>query len=390
MKFLGRPKIRTSAVSVLAAATCIIGAASPASAIPVFAHRYGLSCQVCHTVVPHLTPFGQQFLANGYRMRGLEPKPAFPVAVRVESSYASAGAADPDEAQGGPLPKAIVDEVEMFIGGASGKRGSYWVENYLIDGGQAGHVREAWYADRVTPDDARMPMVVRAGQFTLPLPLDPETFRETTQPYAIWNQTAGANPFNFFDAKPGVQMEVGDPARSISGSVSIIQGREPASGLQPHGLDRMLTAQRDFGNWSLTAYRYDGSRQFSGLGYGGTAQVSGINDTFWRDGYGVGWSRNGTDINAVYQNGNDTSADLYGDALISSGGFVQVRQTLNPRTFAIARWDATQDSTFARSITGGFGYRPTHNTRVTLFETAQRDYLGNLLHIISSSFLFAY
>ncbi len=37
----------------------------PAEAIPVFAHRYGLQCQACHTVVPHLTPFGETFLANG-------------------------------------------------------------------------------------------------------------------------------------------------------------------------------------------------------------------------------------------------------------------------------------------------------------------------------------
>jgi hypothetical protein len=81
-----------------------------ASAIPVFAHRYGLSCQACHTTVPHLTAFGEIFLANGYRIRGLKPKLVFPAAVRVEINYASAGAADPDAIKG-PLPKTIVNEV---------------------------------------------------------------------------------------------------------------------------------------------------------------------------------------------------------------------------------------------------------------------------------------
>jgi hypothetical protein len=50
----------------------------PASAIPVVAHRYGFSCQACHTTVPHLTSFGELFLANGYRLRGLKPKSVFP------------------------------------------------------------------------------------------------------------------------------------------------------------------------------------------------------------------------------------------------------------------------------------------------------------------------
>ncbi|HEV2878622.1 MAG TPA: hypothetical protein VGW96_03480, partial [Candidatus Eremiobacteraceae bacterium] len=47
---------------------------SEAQAIPVFAHRYGLSCQVCHTTVPHLTTFGEEFGRAGFRL-----PPSFPV-----------------------------------------------------------------------------------------------------------------------------------------------------------------------------------------------------------------------------------------------------------------------------------------------------------------------
>ena len=77
-------------------------------------------------------------------------------------------------------------------------------------------------------------------------------------------------------------------------------------------------------------------------------------------------------------------------ALVTSGGFFQVRQTLGNRAFAIARWDATNGPTFARTITGGLGYRLTPNSRLTVFETGQRDFQGNLLHIVSTSLLFAY
>jgi hypothetical protein len=360
-----------------------------AQAIPVFAHRYGLTCQACHTEVPHLTPFGETFLANGYRLPGIKPKPAFPVALRVEVNYASAGAVDPDAVKG-PLPKTIVNEIELLTGGSVGSRGSYWFEPYIVDGGFPGVVRDAWYAQRLTPDGAPVPFLVRLGQFTLPLPLDPETFRETTQPYAIWGQTAGLNPFTFFDTKIGAELEIGNPAREIAGTISFLKGADTQSGLPRLGTDTMATLERDLGDFRLTAYRYDGSRPLAGYGFNNTQFFTGIGDRFWRNGFGAGWTHARTEVNTVYQIGNDSAADVYHDALVTSGGFLQVRQTLGDRAFAIARWDAINGPTFVRTVTAGVGYRLTPNSRLTLFETAQRDFNGNLLHIISSSLLFAY
>jgi hypothetical protein len=360
-----------------------------ADAIPVFAHRYNLTCQACHTVVPHLTNFGETFLANGYRIPGVKPKDAFPIAVRVETNYASAGAADPDDVKG-PLPKTIVNEVEFLIGGSAGPRASYWVEPYAIDGGFHGNVRDAWVADRLTPDGARIPIVVRGGQFTLPLPLDPETFRETTQPYAIWSLNAGNNPFTFFAPKIGGQFEIGNPSRGLGATLSVLKGADEQSGLNSQGVDTMATLERDFGNFRITAYRYDGTRSLAGLAYNNSQYISNIGDRFWRNGFGLGWKYKRTEIDGIYQIGNDNSADLYHDALVTSGGFFQVRQSLGKRAFAIARWDATNGPTFARTITGGAGYGLTRNSRLTVFETGQRDFQGNLLHIFSSSLLFAY
>ena len=41
-------------------------------ALPPFAHRYGLSCSACHTMIPRLNPFGYQFLRNGFRIAGMK------------------------------------------------------------------------------------------------------------------------------------------------------------------------------------------------------------------------------------------------------------------------------------------------------------------------------
>jgi hypothetical protein len=362
---------------------------APASAIPVFAHRFGLTCQVCHTEVPHLTPFGERFLANGYRIPGAREKGVFPVAIRVETDYASGGAVDPDETHG-PLPKTIVNEVEVLTGGNIGNRVSYWGEQYFVDGGFPGNSRDVWMADRLTPDAARIPVLVRGGQFTLPLPIDPETFRETVQPYAIYGQTAGINPFNFFDVKIGAEVEVGNPSRQIGFVGAVLQGHDTQSGLPAYGLDTMFVAQRNWGDWTLTAYRYDGSRPLAGYGYNSTQFFTGIPDRFWRNGYAIGYVHGGTEVDGSYQNGNDSSADVYGDALVTSGGFVQVRRTIGKRTFAIARWDTTTGPTVAQTWTYGVGVGPTRNTRLTVFQTIERDFLGNLQHVIQSSFLIAY
>ncbi len=66
-----------------------------------------------------------------------------------------------------------------------------------------------------------------------------------------------------------------------------------------------------------------------------------------------------------------------------------MRQALGARSFAIARWDATKDTAFARTVTAGLGYRFSRNTRLTVFDTGQRDYTGRLLHVVSSKYLFA-
>src|SRR4051794_5085706 len=101
----------------------LLGWPRPAGAIPVFAHRFDLTCQACHTVVPNLTPFGEEFRANGYRIGTLKPRPVFPIAIKLQGEYSSAPA-DP----AAPLPKFILDEIELLSAGAIGARGAYFVE----------------------------------------------------------------------------------------------------------------------------------------------------------------------------------------------------------------------------------------------------------------------
>ena len=49
-------------------------------AIPAFARKYQISCQVCHSPVARLKPFGDTFASNGYRLTQYEsPRYYIPV-----------------------------------------------------------------------------------------------------------------------------------------------------------------------------------------------------------------------------------------------------------------------------------------------------------------------
>jgi hypothetical protein len=348
-----------------------------AEAIPVFAHRYGLTCQTCHSVVPRLNSYGQAFLERGYRLPGLPQKGTFPVSLRTEFAYSSQSGGDEG---GGPLPKVIVDEVELLSGASLSPRFSYWAEQYIVDGGFPGQTRDAYLQYWATDPAKHVPILIRGGQFTLPLPLDPETFRETTDHYAIWDQTAGFNPFNFFAPKMGAEAIIGNQSAGTSASIALLQGHEPQSGIPSHGLDRMLYVQHAMGDWTFSAYRYEGTRV-----------IDDTWDHFWRQGYGLIFQRKKVEVDGVYQIGNDSSADIFGDSLISSGGFVQFRYGFSNRFFGIARWDATYGAQFLRAWTGGFGYGVTKNSRLTVFDSIQfNEDLGRYIHVPSASLLIAF
>ena len=337
---------------------CVAAAVRPAAAIPVFAHQYGVTCRKCHTVIPHLTEFGAAFLAAGDRIPGVFPGPAFPLAAKVNLVASSAYQGSGPDGQG--LPKAIVDEIELFAAGALGARGSFLVEKYAVDGGLPGRFRELWVADRVTPWSARVPVDLQAGSFTLPLPVDPETFRETYADYAIDVQTVGTNPFYFKAPMAGVRASAGNPLRGFNVQIVAAPGHDPGSGLATIGTDTMAYVQDAMGPVTASFYHYAGIRPAPGA----------LVDNFQRTGYGLTYNQWGRwTSEAVLQTGWDSAcrAPLPGGCA-SSGGFEQLRYAFGPRFFALGRYEGTYDplAGLARDGVVLLGYGPAENARITI------------------------
>ncbi|MBV8332575.1 MAG: hypothetical protein JO192_07575 [Candidatus Eremiobacteraeota bacterium] len=334
-----------------------LGIPRPAAAVPIFAHQYGVSCRKCHTVIPHLNAFGAAFLANGDRIPGVAPGPAFPIAMKTNLVVSSADQGPGPNGQG--LPKAIVDEIELFTAGAIGPRASYLVEQYLVDGGEPGYLRDAWVTDRVNPWTARVPVQVQAGSFTLPLPVDPETFRETYQDYTPYVQTVGANPFDFKEPKTGGRIAAGDTSRGLSVQLFAGPGYDQRSSLATIGTDVMENVTDSLGPVALAFYHYQGQRP-----------IGGSVDAFTRTGYSVvynGYARWSSET--VLQTGWDSHCTTRPDeGCASSGGFTQLRYAFDRRLFAEGRYEGTYDpiAGLARDGVLLVGYAPIESARATV------------------------
>jgi len=343
--------------------------------IALFAHQYGVTCEKCHTVVPHLNDFGAHFLASGDRIPGVAPGPATPIAVKVNLVASSMRQGSGEGGQG--LPKAIVDEIEVFTAGAIGTRASYFVEQYAVDGGMHGLLRDAWVNDRLDPWSARIPVYVQAGSFTLPLPVDPETFRETAQHYTVFDQTVGDNPFAFFDPKIGAKLTVGDTLRGLSAQIFAGPGHDRQSGLATIGTDVMTYLQAAAGPVTLSAYRYGGERP----------DAPSFVDRFQRTGYAVVFGKGKWTSESLLQTGWDSS--IAGAGYRSSGGFTQLRYAFSRRFFALARYEGTNDPAgFARDGVVLLGYAPMENARFTIEDVIARTPLTT--HTMNAQFTIGY
>jgi len=371
MPKLGRPYAQI--IALLAPLLAATGA--PAQAIPVFAHRYGVSCQTCHTIVPELNGFGKTFRDAGYRWPARVPvHGTLPLATKINLAYSSA--TDPTG-----LPKAIVDEVEFLTFSSLGNHLAYRFEQYWIDGGNIGKTRDAYLEYASDPGSfwrgSGAPVFdVQAGQFTLPLPDDPETMRPTENHYAVFDQTVGRNPFNLFN--DGLGLNVGYGTRYASINALALEGHDPQSGLPATGTDSMFTARLGPSSLSFWAYLYTGTRT-----------LGSVPDRFVRRGAAFTSIDGKSQASLLLQTGEDSSPFGTGAPAASSGGYLQEEWTFGSRWIGTARYDgANGPNGFLRSATLSLSYRAFPAARLTVEDVYQTR--PQTTHTLNAAYLFAF
>ncbi len=166
--------------------------ASTATAIPAFARKYKLSCSTCHSAVPKLKDFGEEFAANGYMLpSGNEPKRQYvetgddelllqrylPLAIRFDGFLQLA---DRDR---GKFDLEAPYGIKLLSGGPISKYVSYYLYFYMDERGEVAGLEDA-FVHFNNLFDTNFDIIV--GQFQVSDPLFKRELRLTYEDYLAY------------------------------------------------------------------------------------------------------------------------------------------------------------------------------------------------------------
>ena len=182
----------------LSAAALLLAPCTETSAIPAFARKYQISCQVCHSPVPHLKPFGEDFAANGYRLTEYESPRYFintgddklsllrevPFAIRID------GIATYNSGKSNRFDFGAPSGVKLLSGGELSDKLSYYFYFFMSEGGDIVGVEDAFltYSNLFGTG-----INVSAGQFQACDPFYKRELRLTLEDIAILQSLPGTS-----------------------------------------------------------------------------------------------------------------------------------------------------------------------------------------------------
>ena len=184
---------------VAATAIGVLVSASPADAIPAFARKYGVSCNLCHAPAPRLNAFGETFGSNGFQMtKAEEPRDTIdtgdpellllrniPLALRIDL-YATAALPDRDAEPGVDLQTPW--NIKLLSGGPIARNISYYLYFFLGERGAVAGLEDAYVQ---FTDVAASGVNLIVGQFQLSDPLFKRELRLEYDDYHLYRVRVG-------------------------------------------------------------------------------------------------------------------------------------------------------------------------------------------------------
>jgi len=170
-----------------------------AGAIPAFARKYQISCQVCHSpAMPRLKAFGDEFAGNGFRMTEYESPRHFietgddrlslfrelPVAIRID------GYGTYNFANQGKTDIAAPFVMKILSGGEISDKLSYYFYFLFSERGEIAGLEDALL---VYTDFLGTGINLTLGQFAVSDPLFKSELRYTLEPYKIYSAKPGTS-----------------------------------------------------------------------------------------------------------------------------------------------------------------------------------------------------
>ncbi len=300
-----------------------------AEAIPLFAQRYHLRCETCHSVLPELNAFGNAFRDRGYRLP-LPKHGTTGVAIRYQLEYErdpAAGSRHFTQA-GVLLSNADIGAITAFV--------HY---NLGAGGGPAG-----LFLGYLVTYNAHTQSLYRGGLFELPLAQSPGQRLDDLAPYGYYATRVGLDDLTLAAPRWGVQAErsfgtwradatiaFADYNGSAYGGRPVLTGETSSAGAPELGffLRDSLTPDIDVGGEALAGVR----------------SITPVGRETFRDAY----DRYGLFTHARFQRldfqaeqwwGRDDNADGIGTPITSSGGYVRFKYYPVPHAYLGIRYDA--------------------------------------------------
>ncbi len=355
-----------------------------ANAVPAFARRYRVSCQLCHNPAPALNDFGSVFAENGFRMSPDEdPRDTIatgdellwlfqdlPLAVRVDAyvrTYANGNTTTDFQTPW---------NLKLLSGGAISRKLSYYVYFLLYERGEVGGLEDAYVQ---LNDIAGQPVDIYVGQFQASDPMFKRELRLEFEDYAVYRARIGDQPADLtYD-------------RGIMATADVLGFTLAAQVLNGNGIgaaqsDRRLDDNRLKNLLGYVTRDLPGGVRLGALGYRGQQEGAApggptVTNTLWMLGADGTLDIGPVQLNAQYLHREDDRPTFaIGEpTALTDGGFAELLiRPANSRWYAVALYNRVVSSqpllnvrlggpAGARryeTLTGGAGYLVRRNFRV--------------------------
>lgn len=326
-----------------------------ADAIPIFAQRYRLQCETCHSVMPELNAFGREFRAHGYRLP--LPKHGTTIAaIRYQLEYEVTPASGNKRFEQGGVILGNAD-----LGGIS----AFVHYNLGADGGPGG-----LYLGYLATYNAHTRSLYRAGLFELPLAQSPGQRLDDLQAYGYYATHVGLNDLALSSPRWGLQAE--RTVGSVVGDLTISTGEFKGSA---YGGKPVSTGETTWANAPEVGL-FLRAPVAQGVDVGGEFMAgqrwivpngrAGFADAYHRQGLLLHAQDRKLEFQAEQWWGSDLNADGFGTLLGSSGGYARLKYYPSAHFYVGARYDAAASPFVARDVTYYGAWMFTPHTRLVV------------------------
>jgi len=357
---------RLALFAVVASLGCALAFPSRASAVPIFAERYGFKCTQCHTAVPELNSFGEHFRRAGYRLTNVPQRHVVPIALRLQEVWTKDLL---------PSQNRRFNALAVAISSANfgpDDENSYFARYLFGSQGAAGSLYYG-FLQHVTPSNGDFE---RVGLLPLQTVANATQRLDTITSQPAYTYTVGHSLANLATPRLGVNFGKRTDTVDLEFVAAFDEYHGAAYGAPapPSDLAQSFSRPELFAtaNVALTPsltvgiLGLNGKREF-------TSRATGLSysDVYYRDGLEGMWTSPSRRFEVTGQQlwGRDDDSDGFGTPLESSGGFLTLKYRPTHNTYVGVRYDAAANPFAQRDYDFYAVWAPTIHSRLVLEHT---------------------